>query len=107
MTLHESLQIMLAELESHKLEVCLAPSKRWDRRDHDMIRVTLDRPPSWYRRLCNAHQSSRRVRRGKYDTRIKRANVIAILTRLVEQKQTTSKYRDELLAVARKEAGRG
>jgi hypothetical protein len=98
------LQQLLDELESHSLVVCLAPSKRHDRRDWDMIRVVCDRPPSWYRALCNRHPSSRAVRRGRFDTRIKRANVLSVLRVLCSGRRSVSKYAPELIQIARRVA---
>jgi hypothetical protein len=95
---------MLAELESSQLEVCLAPSKRSDARDWDMIRVCLSRNADWYRRFCADHPSSRGVRRGKFDTRIKRRNVIAALNGLIAGTYC-GKYAADLLAIARRMKG--
>jgi len=93
---------MLEELESHSLVVVLAPSKRADRRDWDHIRVCADVPPRWYRRLCGHHPSSRGVRRGKFDTCVRRQNILRVLRRLAEGKPSKSKYVEDLSAVARK-----
>ncbi len=98
--MNETLQEMLWNLEAHRLEVQLAPSKRRDRRDHDMIRVVCDHGPKWYRRLCSNHTSSRAIRRGKHDTRIKRANVLSVLRTLVTRGKSSSKYAGEILAIA-------
>lgn len=93
---------MMNDLEAHRLEVQLAPSRRSDRRDHDMIRVVCDHGPKWYRNFCGQHTSSREVRRGKHDTRIKRANVLSLLKQLTIHGKSTSKYTPEILAIARK-----
>jgi len=93
---------MLAELESSPLSVQLVPSKRHDRRDSDMIRVCTSVPPAWYRKLCAKHLSSRRVRRGKPDTRIRRQNILSVLTRLADGKPSVSKYVPDLAREARK-----
>lgn len=95
---------LLAELESNPLVTILAPSKRHDRRDHDMIRVNMSQPPSWYRALCNRHPSSRGVRRGKFDTKIKRRNVTQLLNTLIARGHSRSKYAGEIMRVARKMA---
>lgn len=97
-----ALQQMLAELESSPLVTILAPSKRHDRRDSDMIRVNLSQPPRWYSQLCSRHPSSRGVRRGKFDTRIKRANVLQLLNTLIVHGKSRSKYAGEVLEAARK-----
>ncbi len=99
------LEQMLNELEANMLQVQLAPSRRSDRREHDMIRVVVDYPPKWYRVFCNRHVSSREVRRGKFDTKIKRANVLSTLRVLSEGRSTPSKYADELRAMAERRAG--
>jgi hypothetical protein len=98
-----ALEIMLAELESHRLEVCLAPSRRHDRRDWDMIRVCLDTPPRWYSKFCAAHTSSRGIRRGKHDTRIKRANTLRALNQMLAG-VPAGKYEPDLARIARSNA---
>ena len=98
--LQQALEIMLAELESHRLEVCLAPSRRHDRRDWDMIRVVCDTPPKWYRKFCDKHPSSRGARRAKFDTRIRRFNVLRALGQMVEGRPA-GKYEPDLLQIAR------
>ena len=97
------LEEMLNELESHMLVVELVPSKRHDRRDWDMIRCVVDQPPRWYRKICNDHVSSRAVRRGKFDTRVRRANILASLRRMLAG-QNGGKYAPDLLAIARRKA---
>ncbi len=99
MTLPMAYEQMLAELESSKLEVVLAPSRRRDRRESDMIRVAICVPPTWYRKLCGRHQSSRGYRRG-YDTKIKRENVLSTLRVLAAGRHTWSKYVPELRRIA-------
>ena len=97
---------LLAELESHQLQVMLVPlnPNRRGYNDGGCKRVVCDKPPRWYRELCNRHVSSRGIRRGKFDTRIKRANVLALLHRLAHGLPTRSKYAPELLSIARKVA---
>ncbi len=92
---------MLNELEAARLEVCLAPSRRRDRREHDMIRVCMSVPVKWYRVLCGKYPSSRGIRRGKFDTKIKRANVLSTLRVMAEGRFTPSKYAPELRRIAR------
>lgn len=89
---------MLAELEAHPLIVILAPSRRGE----GCIRVCASVPPPWYRKLCAKHPSSRAVRRGKFDTRIRRQNILSVLTRLANGKPSVSKYAPYLQRVARK-----
>ncbi len=92
---------MLCQLESSKLEVVLAPSRRKDRRDHDMIRVAICKPPTWFSKFCGRHQSSRGYRRG-FDTKIKRANVLQALRVMSKGKASRSKYAPELRKIAAK-----
>lgn len=91
---------MLNELQSHQLVTILAPSKRHDRRDWDMIRVNADENVKWYRKLCADHPSSRRVRRGKFDTKIRRANVLRQLELMIEGRYS-GKYLDALQCIAK------
>ncbi len=95
-----ALEIMLAELESTELQVCLAPSKRHDRREWDMIRVCLSRNCTWYRRYCAENPSSRGVRKGKPDTKIRRFNTVRALGQLIAGKPA-GKYSNQLLSIAR------
>jgi hypothetical protein len=102
----QSLTIMLAELESHQLCVCLAPlnPKMRGYNDGGCKRVLMDRNPLWYRNFCAEHASSRGVRRGKFDTKIRRRNTIRVLARMEAGKKTISKYAGELLAIAQRQA---
>ena len=96
------LQLMLEQLESHRLEVMLVPLNPRLRGycEGGCKRVCVDVPPKWYRQLCRDNLSSRGIRRGKPDTKIKRRNVLRALTRLVDGRGYHGKYRHELLAVA-------
>lgn len=80
----------------------LAPSKRSDRRDWDMIRVNISVNPRWYSRLCAANLSQRAVRRGKADTAIRRKNIIRALERMIAG-QPGGIYGDELRRIAEAE----
>lgn len=95
---------MQAELEAHRLEVQLAPLNPRLRNYNEggMKRVVVDAPPRWFRKLCQAHTSARGTRRGKQDTRIRRANVLSLLRVLIQQGHSRSKYAPEILAAARK-----
>ncbi len=88
----------LNELEDHKLEVMLVPLNPRGRNYNEggMKRVVCNKPPCWYRDLCNRYPSSQGVRRGKFDTKIKRRNILALLKRLSRGLTTTSKYLPEL-----------
>ena len=92
---------LLAELESHRLEVALVPA-RHPRHETHYVRVVIGQNPSWYRRLCAANPSSRRRAKTAPDTRIRRANVLAVLGKLAEGKTTRSRY----AAAISKEAAR-
>ncbi len=90
--------LMQAELESSQLVTVLAPSKRHDRRDWDQIRCNVSVPPKWYRRLCNLHVSKRGVRRGKFDTKIRRRETIIALQRMIAGSRQGI-YEERILAI--------
>lgn len=94
------LEQMLNELQSHQLTTVLAPSKRSDRREWDMIRVNMDINPAWYRRLCGRHPSQRGTRRGKFDTAIRRRRILEALELLAAGQHSKSIYADELRRIA-------
>lgn len=100
--MNELLQQMLAELESHRLTVMLVPLNPRLRNYNEggMKRVVSDKSPRWYAKFCAQHPSSRGVRRGKFDTRIRRRDVLRILTKLTQGRRTWSKYADELRRLA-------
>jgi hypothetical protein len=93
---------MLAELESHQLQVCLVPlsPSRRGYNEGGMKRALMDRNPKWYRDLCLRFPSSRVRRHRKPDTRIRRRDILRILTRLAMGLRSRSKYADELRAIA-------
>lgn len=94
-----SLEIMLNELLSHRLTVILIPQKRFTN-EGGMIRVAIDKSPRWYSKFCDAHPSSRKRNHRKPDTRIRRADVISLLTRMAEGVAVRSKYAPELRRIA-------
>lgn len=96
-----ALDLMLHELESSRLEVVLIPSKR-KLNEWDQCRCVVAFNCVWYRRLCSEHASKRGVRRGKFDTRIKRAGITRVLTRMVNGQPTKSKYAPELRKISAK-----
>ena len=100
------LELMLAELESSRLEVCLAPlnprMRGWV--DGGCKRVCLSRNCHWYRQFCSAHLSSRFRNHRKPDTRIKRANTIRALNQLIAG-QPAGIYSGWLLSHARRMKG--
>ncbi len=97
------LQQMLNELESHRLHVVLAPLnpqlRGWNA--GGCKRVKADQNPVWYRRFCASYPSSRGVRRGKFDTRIKRRNTERALRQLIAG-VPAGIYTTDLLGFARR-----
>ena len=93
---------MFNDLDSHRLEVQLVPLnprlRNWS--EYGMKRVVTDMPPRWYRLMCQRHTSSREIRRGKQDTRVRRQNILRVLSRLVNGLPVRSKYAPEILRVA-------
>lgn len=100
------LELMLAELESNRLEVQLVPLNPRLRNYNEggCKRVLVDRNCAWYRAMCSRHPSSRGVRRGGFDTRIRRVNVERLLRRLIAGLPSCSKYAAEILRVAERRA---
>jgi hypothetical protein len=97
--LTDRLSIMLSELESSRLEVVLIPSKR-QLNEWDMLRCCVSYNCTWYRKFCAQFPSKRGVRRGKFDTAIRRQNILRVLTRLCAGMTSRSKYGPELVKVA-------
>lgn len=93
-----ALELLLADLESHQLVTVLVPCKR-ECNEGGMIRVNMSVNPKWYRDLCSRHPSSRGVRRGRFDTKIRRRNIVRALERMIEDKDG-GKYGEELRRVA-------
>ncbi len=96
-----ALAVMLAELESSKLEVVLVPldPRKRNYNEGGMKRVAVSRNATWYQKLCAQYPSSRGTRRGGFDTRLRRANVLRALLRL-QRGLYTGKYRQDLLRIA-------
>lgn len=92
---------MLMELESNRLEVVLAPSRRKDRRDYDMVRVVASRNCDWYRRFCAKNLSTRKRRNPRPDTCIKRFRTVAALQAMIAGTRSTY-YFHQLSAIAQK-----
>lgn len=103
MTEMNALIQMEAELQSHCLHTILVPldprKRNWN--EGGCKRVNCDVPPLWFRRLCQKHTSSRGVRKGKHDSRIRRQNVLNTLRSLLAGKHR-SKYDAELLGIAQR-----
>jgi hypothetical protein len=87
---------LLNELESSRLEVVLVPQKRRTN-EGGCIRVCANKNATWYQRFCAQFISSREVRRGKLDTRIKRRNTERVLRAIAEGQTPASVYFDRLL----------
>ncbi len=100
------LELLLMDLESNRLEVQLVPLnprlRNWN--EHGCKRVLTGKSPRWYANLCAAHPSSRGVRRGKFDTKIRRQNIERILRRMVAGQSTCSKYAAEIRSAAERRA---
>lgn len=96
------LREMLNELESHQLQVVLVPlnPKLRGYNEGGCRRVCSDLNPKWYRQLCAANPSSRGVRRGGFDTRIRRFNTLRALRQML-RKAPAGKYEAQLRAIAR------
>lgn len=97
-------ELLLADLQSNQLVTILAPCRRACN-EGGCVRVNMSENPKWYRKLCAAHASSRGVRRGGFDTRIKRRNVSRLLEKLAAGAPVKSKYADELRKIAEKKFG--
>lgn len=94
--LRQTAGVMCAELEGTQLRVALAACQHGGR--NRKIRVVEQRNPDWYRRFCLAYPSSRRRRRKKPDTLIKRAATLRGLREL-EQGEMESVYAIRLFSV--------
>lgn len=91
--------LMLAELESARLEVCLTDAPRPVFTGH-MIRTCFDRNVAWYRKLCDEHPSGRVRRSTHSDTRIRRRDVTRLLEKLSNGTPTRSYIADALVKIA-------
>lgn len=93
---------MLYELQTNWLEVVLIPQK--DPANADAcIRRSISQNVDWYRQLCANHESSGKQskRRKKFQTKIKRKDIISTLTRLIGKGECDRKYADELVEIAK------
>lgn len=82
---------LLAELESNRLEVAIVPAPH-PRHSLHGVRVAVSRNPTWYRRLCALFPSGRNRARALPDTRIRRAAIVRILSRLAAGAPVRSSY---------------
>lgn len=92
---------MLLELQSNRLEVVLAPSKRKDRQEYDQIRVVVSQNAPWYRKFCAANRSTRRHQNSKGRTCIKRFRTIDALEKMIAGVRSTY-YFNQLSDIAAK-----
>ncbi len=93
------LEIMLAELESNRLEVMLVPQKRFTN-ECGMIRVAVSKNCTWYRKFCARHLSGRLRKNSAPDTKIKRRDTIRSLNRMMAGKWG-GKYETELSQISK------
>lgn len=104
MKIETQLELMLDQLGSSRLVVLLAPlnpkMRGWT--EGGCKRVVADRNPKWYRSYCARHPSSRGIRRGKFDTKIKRRDTLVALRRLITG-EYRGKYADDFLFFARRQ----
>ena len=100
MTIREKRELaeMIGELEAGKLEVVLIPAPSPRHCGH-MVRAVVNRPPSWYRAICNRYASGRFRAKSKFDTKIKRKNILALLYATFEGKKSKSAYLPDILHV--------
>ena len=86
---------MLSELCERQLEVVLsdAPEPAFL---GQMIRVAVNKNPHWYMMMCERYSTSRRRKNLHFDTRVKRHDIMRILTALRDGKSPKGMYADEL-----------
>lgn len=101
MSEREAYGVLLAELESSRLEVVLVPCRRTVNAG-GCIRVAVSKNAEWYRRFCARHGSGRYRKNALFDTKIRRANIVRVLGRLAAGEMSRSKYAHELRAWAEK-----
>lgn len=98
-----ALERMLDELEAGQLVVVLVPLnpklRGWN--EFGMKRVTASVNAAWYRKFCASNISKRGVRRGKFDTCIKRFRTIDALKKMITGQPSTY-HHDELVRIASK-----
>lgn len=95
-------QILLDELENDRLGVTLIPSRIKDCADRGgMIRAVESQNAPWYRQFCAMYLSGRTRKNSHIDTRIRRKNIVRILTRLVNGLPSRSAYVEDLTRFAK------
>lgn len=90
----ETAQWLLTDLRKNHLSVVIVGT----------CRVVESRNPEWYQELCSMHQSYRKRPRKtfKSDTKIKRRDILRLLTRLAEGLPASSRYIEDLEMLAEK-----
>lgn len=96
------LQFMLCDLEINQLQTILVPSKRHDRREWDCVRVNVSVNCKWYRSFCSIHASKRGVRRGRFDTIVRRRETLKDLDRLLSGHPRGGVYEERILEAAKR-----
>lgn len=92
---------MIGELEAGKLEVVLIPAPS-PRHSLHMVRAVVNRPPVWYRVICSRYASGRIRAKRKFDTKIKRKNVLELLYATFNGNKPKSKYLPDILSTLKK-----
>jgi hypothetical protein len=72
---------MLEELEANRLEVFLIPDCYDETRNSRRVRISEN--AQWYQEFCAEYPSKRKVRKGKFDTIIRRNATINGLNRVI------------------------
>ena len=93
---------MLNQLTSSRLRVALFPAPDPQFSEHK-IRVSVEHNPEWYSQLCMSYQSARSHRRRRGDTRIRRIDIVRILTKLANGHDCRSRYVEDLVDIAEAE----
>lgn len=94
-----ALRSMLADLQNHRLEVTLAPSKHEEIAERGgMIRVVMDRNAPWYQRMCADFPSSRKRDKRAPDTLIKREHTITALESMIRTGMVKGANQQRILA---------
>lgn len=104
--LRPALRQMLTELDFASLQVALVPAPEQRHAVH-CVRMVVGHNPDWYRALCAMFPRGRRTRRNmqRYpDSRIKRADIRAVIERLLDGRGTASGFAPHLLSFAREGA---
>lgn len=106
--LRETIGDMQYELLHESLIVALWPPRGSILEAHNdegaaiRFRKVLERNPDWYRGLCAEYLSNRKRKRpSKVDTKIRRRTIEKVLQDLLDKGESTSKYAEPLIDIAR------